>query len=66
MKVIIDRFEEGFAVVEMDAGKFANLPRVLLPEDAREGDTVVITVDREETEARAEKIEGMMNRLFRD
>ena len=66
MKVIIDRFEGEFAVVEIDAGKFANLPRVLLPEDAKEGATIVISVDREETVAREQKIEGMMSRLFCD
>ena len=66
MKAVIDRIEGEFAVLEMDAGAFANLPRVLLPEGAKEGDTLVISVDREDTEERKKKIDGMMNRLFCD
>ena len=42
MKVIIDRFEENIAVVELD-GEMLNAPRALF-EGAREGDTVEITV----------------------
>lgn len=42
MKVIIDRFEEDLAVVELDE-KMYNVPRALFPE-AQEGDTVEITV----------------------
>ena len=42
MKIIIDRFEESIAVVEIDE-KMLNVPRELFP-DAREGDTVEITV----------------------
>ena len=66
MKVIIDRFEGEFAILEIETGKFANMPRILLPEDAAEGDVVNISIDRDETDARAKKIEGMMNRLFCD
>lgn len=42
MKIIIDRFEENIAVVEIGE-KTLNVPRELFP-DAREGDTVEITV----------------------
>lgn len=42
MKLIIDRLEGDLAVVELDE-KTLNVPRALFPE-AREGDTVEITV----------------------
>ena len=42
MRVIIDRLEEEFAVVELD-GRMYNVPRALLP-GAQEGDTAEITV----------------------
>lgn len=42
MKVIIDRFEEDIAVVELD-GKMYDAPRALFA-DAHEGDAAAITV----------------------
>lgn len=49
MKVIIDRFEGDFAVAEICVGQFANIPKILLP-DAKEGDTVSITIEHKEKE----------------
>lgn len=63
MKVIIDRFEGEFAVVEIDNGKFANLPKILVP-DAKEGDVIEISVDRNETQSRKKKINKLMDDLF--
>lgn len=63
MKIIIDRFEGDYAVCEIEKGKFVNIPKILL-EDAKEGDTVTITVDKSETEKRSKKIENLMNDLF--
>ena len=63
--MIIDRFEGGFAVVESD-GKFYNLPKELLPENAKEGSVIIIKVGEEETEKRREKIKETMNSLFID
>ena len=42
MRVIIDRFEEDIAVVELD-GKMLHAPKALFQE-AKEGDTVELTV----------------------
>ena len=64
MKVIIDRFEEGFAVVELDAGNMVNMPRVLLPQEAKEGDVIDISIDLSETEKRKKSIASLMNNLF--
>lgn len=65
MKVVIDRFEGEFAVVEIDAEHFANLPRCLVP-DAGEGDVVDISIDKAETEYRKQQAQSLMNRLFKD
>lgn len=63
-KVIIDRFEGDFAIVELE-GTMLELPRVLLPE-AKEGDVVLITLDREQTARRKQSINELMNDLFTD
>ena len=65
MKVIIDRFEGDYAVVELDIGHFVNMPKELVL-DAREGDVVEITVNHQETEKRKEHIQDLMNDLFED
>jgi len=70
MKVIIDRFEEDIAVVELD-GKMLNAPRALFAE-AREGDTVEITVlprqtdDSQETsdDDKARRVQEATRRFF--
>lgn len=65
MKVIIDRFEGEYAVVEIDVGKYANVPKVLLP-NAKEGDIVKIEIDKEVTEERKKYIQKLMNNVFED
>lgn len=56
MKGVIDRFEEGYAVVLTDEGEMFNISREKLPEGAREGDVLIldgtIRVDSKETEKR--------------
>ncbi len=66
MKVIIDRIEGKYAVVEMENGEFENMPLSLLPEGACEGDAVIISVDKSDTEERKNKIKKLMNDLFED
>ena len=65
MKVIIDRFEGDYAVVEIDKEKFVNLPKELVP-NAKEGDIIIIRVDHEETNKRKEHVKDLMNQLFED
>ncbi|MEO2222716.1 DUF3006 domain-containing protein [Priestia megaterium] len=70
IKGIIDRFEEGFAVVEIE-GKTKDYPKAIFPKDAQVGDIVYITdnrveVDRQETQKRAKEIEDLMNELWED
>ena len=69
MQGTIDRFEEEFAVVELESGKMKNIKRSLIPKDAKEGDVLniegdVITIDYEETEKRRKEIEEMTKDLF--
>ena len=65
MKVVIDRFEGSYAVVEINKGKFVNLPKELVPNE-KEGDIVIIRVDHEETNKRKEHVKDLMNQLFED
>lgn len=66
MKCIIDRFEGPFAVVELEDGSHAELPRSLVPDGAGEGDTLSIEVDRNATEERKKRIGSLMTDLFAD
>lgn len=66
MKWIIDRFEGDVAVIEYDNGNHFNLPRASLPESAKEGDVIALTIDADETEARRNRISGLRKRLFVD
>ncbi len=65
MKVIIDRFEGEYAVVEIDSNNYVNLPRVLVP-NSKEGDIVLIEVKKEESKNRKEHIQKLMNDVFSD
>ncbi|MCH5317093.1 MAG: DUF3006 domain-containing protein [Eubacterium sp.] len=65
-KLIIDRFEGDFAVCETENLEFINLPKAALPSEAKEGDGISISIDNSETDKRKEKIEGLMNSLFKD
>jgi|LSQX01.1.fsa_nt_gb hypothetical protein len=64
--LIIDRLEHDFAVVEYESGKTFNLPRLLLPRDAKEGNeiTLTATVDSSGTKERRKNIERLMDDLF--
>ena len=65
MKIIIDRIEENFAIAELPDGNFVDIPLVLLP-DGKEGDVVNITIDREETKNRSQKIQTLMQQVFKE
>ncbi|MFL0574733.1 DUF3006 domain-containing protein [Priestia megaterium] len=70
IKGIIDRFEEGFAVVEIE-GKTKDYPKNIFPKDTEVGDVVYITgnkvtIDRQETKKREKEIQDLMNELWED
>ena len=68
MKAVINRFEGGFAVLELEDRTMLPFPAAALPRGAREGDVLKITaeIDREETESRRRSAEKRMNGLFLD
>jgi len=63
--VIIDRFEEDWAVLEYKGIVF-NVPRALLPDDAKEGDVIniILEINRQETHKRREIIRKLEDELF--
>lgn len=65
MKVIIDRFEGSYAIVEITEGVFEQIPNSLLP-GAKEGDIINISIEKTETQKRKEEIEKLMNQVFED
>jgi hypothetical protein len=66
LRAVIDRFEEAYAVLLFESGELkVDMPRVLLPPGAAEGDILKITfeIDREETERQRLKIEALLKKL---
>lgn len=63
MRVVIDRFEDGFAVLELESGKVVNVPVEIIPEGAKEGDVLLIEIDRQETENRQRRIKNLFEKL---
>ena len=63
--MLIDRFEDEFAVIEYD-GKTYDVPRALLPEKAKEGDVLKILIDVAKTEKNAEEIKQLMDDVWAD
>lgn len=78
MKVIIDRFEGGYAVAEPVSGKeYIDLPISALPSGVKEGDVIEIKLssdnkivsaefDKNETENRQERIKNLINQVFQN
>lgn len=69
MEFIIDRFEGEIAVLEDENSKFTEVKKSLLPNNAKEGDCVVLkdgkyTINKETTEKLKEEIDDLMDDLF--
>ena len=63
--LIIDRFDGEFAIIETDKG-MVSIPRSDVPDAAREGDVLELSVNKAATEGRKERIAGKMDKLFKD
>lgn len=64
--LIIDRFEGNWAILEYSAGDVTfNIPRELMPDDAKEGDVINISinVDKKATEKQSSKINKLVEDL---
>lgn len=66
MKLIIDRFEGEWAVVELENMDMINIPIQIVPSFAKEGDTLKIIVDENETFSRKKRLEEKFKTLFED
>lgn len=69
MIYIIDRFEGDFAVCENEHKELFNIPRNIIPANAREGDCLIeqegiYIIDPKETEDRQTRIKRKMDNLF--
>lgn len=69
-RLIIDRFEGGYAVCEKENGGCMDIPAALMPEGSEEGSCLILlddgsfSLDKERTEARRKKIEDRFHNLF--
>jgi uncharacterized OB-fold protein len=64
MKVIIDRFEGDYAVVELEDRSICNMHIKLLPEGVEEGSVIKIEIDNESTKNKKEEIKKLMDELW--
>lgn len=64
MRLIIDRFEGEFAVVELENGDTIDMPKKILPDNALEGDIIYIKVNKEKTKSRKENIEKLCKGMW--
>jgi len=64
---IIDRFEDKWAVIEYNR-EFFQIPKILLPENAKEGDILRfrIAIAQKETLARKKAIDKIAKSLFEE
>lgn len=63
MKVIIDRFENELAIVELETGEMQTLSVKLLPAVAAEGDVLTIEIDEAETDRRRNRLNELLSSL---
>lgn len=64
MRVIIDRFEGEYALVEMEDGSMVPVTARLFP-GAQEGDVIEIRIDRAETARRRQLIAELKQKIAR-
>lgn len=65
MKVVIDRFEGEYVVVELEDGTMVNMLKTLIPKNAKEGSIITISCNENETENRQENMKKKMNSIFK-
>ncbi|AEM74699.1 DUF3006 domain-containing protein [Caldicellulosiruptor acetigenus] len=62
-RAVIDRFEGSFVIVELGGRKMVAIPVEIVPEGAKEGDVLVISIDAQETQKRKERIKDLFESL---
>lgn len=61
--IIIDRFEGEFAVLEINGERNLEIEKSLLPETAKEGDVLELTINTEKTAERRREVLEMLKNL---
>ena len=64
MKVVIDRFEGEIAVIELENGDMVDIPKKILPDNAKEGSIINITCDEKESLLSRDAAKKKMNSIF--
>lgn len=69
--VIIDSFEEDYAVCQTDEGEILEIEKAKIPTDAKEGDVLVlegdeISINKEETIRLRQQIKKLMQDLWEE
>ena len=67
--IILDRFEEDFAICEKDGEAFEKIPKRLIGKNVSEGDVIILSdgiyvTDQAETEKRKKEINDKFYGLF--
>ncbi len=63
MEVIVNRIEGNYLVLELEDGNIVDVPKELIPE-AREGDIIRISIDKEETDKKKEEMQELVDSVF--
>ena len=64
MRIIIDRFEGKYALVELEDKQVVEIPKVILPHGSSEGDVIVLMIDQKATENRRKDLKNLMDSLW--
>lgn len=65
MEVIVNRIEGDYLILELPNGKILNVPKDLIPE-AKEGDIITISIDKEKTNTRRKEMQELVDSVFED
>lgn len=65
MKIVLNHFEDDYAVVELEDKQLVNMPKSLIPETAKEGCVLLIKVEHKWGEIQPLSEEEKMKRLIR-
>ncbi|MCR1974763.1 DUF3006 domain-containing protein [Clostridium sporogenes] len=71
MKGIIDRFEENFAIVELEDKRIINIDKNIIPKKAKEGDVIniqgdIITLNEKESERLKKEIDELTEDMWKE
>lgn len=63
MEVIVNRIEGDYLVLELKNGNIVDVPSELIPE-AKEGDIITISINKEKTNKRKDEIQDLVDYIF--